>query len=62
MVGRDIKCVQKTAKDDQSATNDNRKSCSINRDRTDNITFLAKGFLLDGSYENFIRKHRNAAQ
>ena len=35
-------------------TDDNRKSCSINREKTDNIAFQAKGFLGYGLYENFI--------
>ena len=26
-------------------TDDNKKSCSINSDKTDNITFKAKGFV-----------------
>ena len=35
---------------------DNRKSCIISRDKTDNITFQAEGFLVPGPYENFIKK------
>ena len=38
-------------------TDDNRKSCGINRDKTENITFQAKGFLVNGPYENYILKH-----
>ena len=51
MVDRDtvyiiLKCLQTNAKDDHHMTVDNRKSCSINRDKTDNIiTFKAKGFV-----------------
>ena len=31
---------------------------SINRDKTANITFQVKGFLVYGTYENLIKKHR----
>ena len=30
---------------------------SINRDKTNNITFQVKGFLIYGPYENLIKKH-----
>ena len=36
---------------------DNRKSCIISRDKTDNITFQAKGFLVHGPYEDLLKKH-----
>ena len=49
-----IECLQTNEKEDHNATDDNRKSCTINRDKTDNITFQAKDFLVHGPYENFI--------
>ena len=36
---------------------DNKKSFSISRDKTDDITFRAKGFLVHGPYENSIKIH-----
>ena len=54
MVDRDVQFLQTNAKDDHNATNENRKSCGINREKTYNISFQAKGFLVYGPYENFI--------
>ena len=47
VVDRDIQRLQTNAKVDHNATEDNRKSYSINRDKTENIslTFQAKAFL-----------------
>ena len=57
VVNRDIQCVHTNAEDTHNVTDDNRKSCVINRDKTENITFQAKGFLVNGPYENCISKH-----
>ena len=42
------------AEDNYNAMDDSRKSYSINRDKTDNLTLQAKGILVNGAYENFI--------
>ena len=57
VVDRDIQCLQTNAKDDLNVMDDNKKSFSISRDKTDNITFRAKSFLVHGPYENFIKIH-----
>ena len=37
------------AEDNYNAMDDSRKSCSINRDKTDNLTLQAKGILVNGA-------------
>lgn len=49
--------VHTNAKDDHNVTQKTAGN-SINRDKTANITFQVKGFLVYGTYENLIKKHR----
>ena len=49
--------VHTNAKDDHNVTQKTAGN-SINRDKTANITFQVKGFLVYGTYENLIKKLR----
>ena len=49
--------VHTNARDDHNVTQKTAGN-SINRDKTAHITFQVKGFLVYGTYENLIKKHR----
>ena len=51
---RAYKCKGWAQRDTEAKTAGN----SINRDKTASITFQVKGFLVYGTYENLIKKHR----
>lgn len=46
------------AKDDHNVGGHRQAGNSISRDKTANITFQVKGFLVYGTYENLIKKLR----